>query len=347
MRPELDPSRYDACPAYNEWLDEQHLENGGELDVFGFKPKPSFVLFTLSPDTYEATFPDFMQEREERVKDAVFNRFPAPIAYYFYRFDSGYESELQRLHLLRDTWESVVDVLHALAIAELRHHQTQMAAPLKFSELLSDSISQRLKNVEEISQQLQAAGIVPEFNKYATPTTLATIRRLNQERNAFSHIAAQSEAQARTWIAECYDEVLDVLEALEELQEVQVIRYLNQPEATKLRCESFRGHGATKTIKVIELTPQHTTESTRYFQPGQLLAVVGSGIFCLRPAMYFREDAAGHMTRLCMLRKPHGDPPNRTIEYSVLGEAALHQEPRATFAAELTEIRALFGLGAD
>lgn len=347
MRPQLDRNRYDASPSYNDWLDEQYSDSKGELDIWGFQPRPSEVLFTMSPDTYEAVFPDFMQQREEAIKDAVFNRFPAPIAYYFYRFDNGFESELQRLLLLRDTWEAVVDVLHSLAVSEIRHRQIRLDQPLKFSDLLSDRIAQRLENIEEISRQLQAAGIVPDFHKIASPATIAVMKSLNQERNAFSHSPAQSEMQARAWITECYDDVLDVLEDLSDLENVLIVRYLGQPAAAKLRCETFVGHGATKTIKVFDLTPQQIAESIKYFQQGQLFAIVDGHIFSLRPVIHYREVAAGHTTRLCMFRKTHGDAPNRTIEYSVLGEAVSHYEDRVNFSAELTEIRALFGLGVD
>lgn len=52
MKLQLDPNNYEACPSYNEWLDEQYSEqSGGTLDIRGYQPRPSFVLFTMSPDT--------------------------------------------------------------------------------------------------------------------------------------------------------------------------------------------------------------------------------------------------------------------------------------------------------
>lgn len=347
MRLQLDPNRYDACSPFNDWLDERYLDESGGLNILGFQPRPSEVLFALSPDTYEAAFPDFMQQREEDIREAVLSGFPTPIAYYFYRFENGYESELQRLHFLRDTWEAVVDVLHGLAVGELRHRQIVMNEPLKFRDLLTDSVARRLENIEEISRQIVAVGGVPGFQSVFSTTTLAEMRELNQSRNAFSHGAAQSEAQARGWINECRDDVINVLGDLLELQNLHIVRYLYQPDAVTMRCETFKGHSAAKTIRNFPLSSAQVAESSCYFQQDHMLAMLGGEIFSLRPMIHFRDDASGHTTRLCVLRKTHGVVPSRTIEYAIVGESSSHTLNRSIFFTELTSIRILFGLGGD
>ncbi|MDR0771273.1 MAG: hypothetical protein LBE75_08805 [Burkholderiales bacterium] len=347
MRPKLDPDRYAACPSFNDWLDEQYSDESGDLNILGFRPRPSEVLFTMSPDTYQANFPDFMQQREEEILDLVFNNYPSPIAYYFYRFKNGYENEIQRLLLLRDTWEAIVDVLHALAIAECRFHKIHLSAPLKFKDLLTDSIAQRLENIEEIAKQMLVAGIASEFSKIVKAQAVAAMRDLNQSRNAFSHSAAQSETQARNWVDECHDDVLNILGDLDSLQSVQIIRYLGQPDALTIRGETFKGHGATRTIQTVPLDEKQIQGSSCYFQQGHMLAFVGKLIFSLKPTVHYREDVAGHMTRLCVFRRTHGDVPNRKIEFEVVGESARIEENRKNFFVELTELRGFFGLGDD
>lgn len=343
----LDSANYDACPRYNDWLDDQYSDQSGSLNILGFQPRPSFVLFKLSPDTYEATFSDFNRLREDEIKDIVFDSFPSPIAYYFYRFQNGYENELQRLHFLRDTWESTIDVLHALALAECRHRQVALNEPIKFKNFFSDSVAQRLENIEEIIAQISATGVLPNISQISSTATLAVMRDLNQSRNAFSHSAAQSEMQARNWISECLFDVLEILAALEGMKDVQIVRYLNQNDRETLRCETFKGQSSTRTIQNINLTPQQIAESSQYFRPGQILVISNGMIFGLRPMIHFREDSVGHTTRLCMFRKTRGEAPNRRLEYEVVGEAVRYEENRILFAVEVTELRALFGLGAD
>lgn len=348
MKLQLDPTNYEACPPYNEWLDEQYSEqSGGALDILGYQPRPSFVLFSMSPNTYEATFSDFTQQREQAIKEAVCNQFPSPIAYYFYRFENGYESDLQRLLFLRDTWESVIDILHAFAVAECRHRNIQVVGPLKFKDFFTDSVAKRLENIEGITTQLSAAGILPAVAKISPAAILVTMKELNQSRNAFSHSAAPSEAQARSWINECYVDVVEVLAELDGLEDIQIVRYLSQVNGTTLRCEVFKGHSFAKTIKNIKISHQQMLESEKYFQQGQMLVIADGLIFGLRPMVCFREDGVGHTTRLCIFRKTRGEEPDRRLEYEVVGEAVRHEEGRKIFATEINELRGVFGLGAE
>lgn len=344
---QLDSNNYDTFPVYNDWLDEQYSEQSGSLNILGYQPRPSFVLFTMSPDTYEAAFSDFVQQREEEIKGSVYSLFPSPIAYYFYRFENGYENDLQRLHFLRDTWESVIDILHALAVAECRHRSLPLIDPLKFKDFLTDSVAKRLENIEGIINQLGASGVSPSVAKISPIATLVAMRELNQSRNAFSHSSAQSEAQARNWISECYADVLEVLADLSGLEDIKIVRYLSQVDGTTLRCEIFRGYSSTRTIQNIKISHQQMLDSSRYFQQGQMLVIADGLIFGLRPMIHFREDGVGHTTRLCIFRKTRGDAPDRRIDYEVIGEAVRQEEDRRVFAAELNELRGLFGLGEE
>jgi len=347
MKFHLDPGNFDACPQYNAWVDEQFAEQSGTLDVLGFQPRPSFVLFTLGWGTYQAAFDDFQRQREEALKEIVFSDFPSPIAHYFYRFENGYENELQRLHLLRDTWEAMVDILHAIAVAECRFLKVSLTDPVAFKDCFSDSVAQRLLNIERIITHAQSHGIDMQIADIVSISTLQTMRDLNQLRNGFSHSAAQSESQARIWTSECYEDAINALDELRGLADVQVLRYIGQIDARTLRCETFRGHGFTRTINSITLTDDQIRDSQRYFQQGQMLVVCNERIFGLRPLVYCREDASGHTTKLCIFRKTRGDAPNRRIEYEVVGESARWDQDRTIFKSEIDEIRALFGLTPD
>ncbi len=339
MKLRLDLNNFDACPQYNDWLDQQYIEQRiHPLDILGFQPRPSFVLFSLSQVTYQASFADFGEQRQEDLKQTVFNEFPSPIAHYFYRFENGYENDLQRLHLLRDTWEAIIDVLHAVAVAECRFRQIQLSEPIGFSHLLSDSVAQRLLNIERIITYGSDLGFTLGISKIVSVPALQCMRELNQSRNGFSHSAAQSEAQARAWISECYEDVVDVLDELRSLADVQILRYMGQVDGNTLRCEVFVGHGFTRTIRNIGLTTEQVRESQCYFLQGQILLFCDGCLFALRPLVYFREDISGHVTKLCMFRKSRGDVPNRRMEYEVVGEAARLEQDRTLFKAEIDEL---------
>lgn len=347
MRFELDPADFSSCPQFNQWLDESYEEEHGPLEILSYKPRPSEVLFQMSPNTYSAAFADFRQEYDEGLKRAIAENFPSPIAYYYYRFENGYESDLQRLHLMRDTWEAMVDVLHALAVGEVRFRGIALAAPIKFNHLLSDRVADRLLNIERIVDATSATGSGLSIGKVAPQSVLEKMRELNQTRNAFSHSAAQSEAQARTWISECYEDVLGILDDIRALEKCSLLRYMGQTNGNTLRCETFKGHGFTRTIQTIQLTADQVRDSQRYFRQGQILVLLEGCLFSALPLIFFREDAAGHMTKPCVFRKTRGDSPNRLIEFSIVGESAPLEVNRVAFKTEMDEIRVLFGLGAD
>jgi hypothetical protein len=344
---QLDPNRYDACPPYNDWLDAQYQDQSGPLDILSFQPRPSEVLFTMSPDTYQAIFPDFIQYRGERVRELVYDFFPSPIAYYFYRYSEGAENELQQLHFLRDTWEAVIDILHVLAVAEVRHHRLTLAEPIKFKDLLTESVAKRLSNIEEIIQQFHRVGVSSIIGRIAPITTLQAMRELNQSRNAFSHSAAQSALQAQNWISESQEDVIEILDNLRGLAELEIIRFSRLDDAQTLRGEPFVGHSSTRRFKKISITPAQLASSAPYLRQGQLLLVSRDTILSLRPLMHYKEDTVGHTTRLCMFRRAHGEAASRRIEYEIVGESSRYEEDRTIFSTELNELRALFGLDPD
>jgi hypothetical protein len=347
MPSHIDRDDYDSCPQFNDWLDEQYADQHEALDLFGFQPRPSYVLHQLNFSTYEAALADFLSDREEQLKQTVHYDFPAPIAHYYYRFEYGFENELQRLLFLRDTWEAIIDVLHALAVGECRFRQLMLQDPIKFKHFLSDSVAQRLLNIERVIDHAAGQGMNLAISGIVTIPVLNTMRELNRSRNAFSHSAAQSETQARVWISECYQDVLNILEELRGLADVSVVRYLGQEDGKTLRCEFFRGHALTRTIRTLPLTDDQVQASQRYFYQGEILVSVQDCVFSLRPLIYFREDPSGHTTKLCMFRKTKGNAPDRRLEYEVVGEATRRDEDRTHFKLELDELRSLFSLGPD
>ncbi|RPI78490.1 MAG: hypothetical protein EHM45_06385 [Desulfobacteraceae bacterium] len=347
MKFRLDQNNFNACPQYNEWIDMRYGEESKPLDISGFQPRPSFVLFSLSQDTYQAAFADFQQQFQEELKQVIFDKFPTPISYYFYRFENGYENDLQRLYFLRDTWEAIIDILHAVAVAECRFRRISLADPIAFSHFLSDKVAQRLLNIEHIINHADSQNIPLDVSQLIPIATLQLMRELNQTRNAFSHLSTQSELQAQKWIHECYEDVIDILDDLQNIKNIEILRYLGQVDVTTLRCEAFRGHSLTRTIHNIKLTVDQIRNSQQYFRQGQIIVYYNGCLFGLQPLIHYREDSSGHITKLCMFRKTHGKEPNRYIDYEVVSEGVRWEQERILFKLELDEIRALFGLGPD
>jgi hypothetical protein len=97
----------------------------------------------------------------------------------------------------------------------------------------------------------------------------------------------------------------------------------------------------------VPLNAAQVAASQRYFQQGQILISYDSELFSLRPFVHFKEDGSGHLTKLCLFRRTHGDVPNRKIEYEIVGEATRLNEDRGLVQAEINGLRSLFGLGPE
>jgi hypothetical protein len=347
MNSGADKENYDKLPDFNEWVDLQYYDAKGELEVLGFRPRPSYILHQLSFNTYEVALADYRAEKEEDLKEVVTSEFPAPIAHYFYRFLHGSENELQRLHFLRDTWEAIINFLHALAVGEIRFLNLPLTEPLKFSEFLSNQLNDRLVNIERILDHARTHNVTLECEKVLSKALLTKIRELNQTRNAFSHIGAQSEEQARQFISESYVDAIDVLEQLRSLRDIKVMRYLSQQGLKSVRHERFDGHAMTKTIKDLQLTKTQVTDSGRYLQDDQLIVTCGKRFFGLRPFFYFYHDPNGHLTKLCFFKQTRGNVPDRKLIFEVVGESREVGFDRTIFKPELDELRTMFGLAPD
>lgn len=109
-------SGYEDNAEFNEYLDSLY----GTIKIAGSEFPSSKVLFAMEYETYCIALQDFHRDRIERFKEIVIDQFPTPVAMCYYRFENGFEHNLQRLNFLRDTWESIINLIHALVISEFR-----------------------------------------------------------------------------------------------------------------------------------------------------------------------------------------------------------------------------------
>jgi len=341
-RPE--PTNFANVPEFNDWIDDQFEEvNGKELDILGAKPRPSEVLHRMSFDTYEAAFADYQHDREEDIKVFVTDEFPILIAHPFSRFLEGAEHEVQRLQFLRDTWEGLINFVHALVVSEARALRLPLADPVKCASLFSDSLAARLNSIEEILKLAANKGAALECAKIVDLRAVGAIIDLNRTRNAFSHCGAVSEDQAKGFINECVEDVFDVLEAFSDLRRICMLRY-DRLDGGKLRHERFDGHAKTKRFAEITVTPTMLVSANPLLTKSETLVFDGAKLFSVRPFLHLVPKASGHVTEVAFFKKTQGDDPKRMILFEFVGEAHSFDLPRKQFQPEINEIRALFGL---
>lgn len=343
MKATPDPTLFESAPAFNDWIDDQFVkEAGGPLQILGKQMRPSEVLHKFSFDTYQAAFPDFKRFREELIISTVTEKFPIIIAHPFFRFLEGSENELQRLQFLRDTWEGLINFVHALVVSEARAARLSLGVPAKCGQILSESLAVRIGTVESILGLAASSGLKLESSKLVDLGLATTIKELNQARNAFSHTGAVAEDQAKTYINECIEDVFDVLDGFRGLSEVRLLRY-DRLDGLRIRHERFDGHAKTKRFGELPVSQANLGAIVPLLKKEETLLAVGGVIFNAHPFLHLIPQPGGHVTQVAFFKKTKGDAPNRKLLFEIVGEANEFEEDRVPFQPAINEIRVQFG----
>lgn len=108
---------------YRVWCESSY----GIVEVGQEQFHPADVLARMAPDAARRGRDDALVQVRTDVEQTVCDQFPAPIAVPFYSFLEGPRPAVTRLHRLRDTWESMVRLLAAIALSEAASAPTFLA----------------------------------------------------------------------------------------------------------------------------------------------------------------------------------------------------------------------------
>ncbi len=294
---------------YREWCESSYglIELGQE--VF----HPADVLDKLAADAARRGRDDAARQVRADLEQAVCDLFPAPIAVPFHAFLEGSRSPLTRLHRLRDTWESMVRLLAALALSEAASSPVSLA-PLatrdgkdqgwrhcRRRDLISDKLSVRIGLIEGVLRRAGEVGVGLQVATFLPVNVLGEIRRLNVVRNGFSHEAAKSDAQAREIVEEAYPVLLEVLLDLRDMQKIDLIRLVRIRPGGVAEIEQLTGHAQSRRIREIKLDDgASAVVMTAIPVDGmdRMLARIGGKTLDLSPFLYAADDDTGHRTRV-------------------------------------------------
>lgn len=290
------------------------LELGGEI------LHPADVLDKCAPDAARRGRAEVKAQVRKDVEELVCEQFPAPIAIPFHRFMEGPRPPLTRLLNLRDTWEGLVRLLAALALAEaatvtssfspleLRESEAQGFRKCKRRDLRSDRLSIRIGLIEAVLRRAGQIGVPLELIKLLPMDVLAEIRRLNVIRNGFAHDATKSDKQAEEIIEETYPVVLELLVDLREMQNIELFRIskiVPGNDCATAEVELLVGHAQSQRFRDVELDDSATRVAMLAGNVEELhrvLASVGKCTLDLSPNLYTTVDESGHRTRLLVFK---------------------------------------------
>lgn len=274
---------------------------------------PADVLEKLAPDAARRGRDEAWTQVRTDFEQTVCEQFPAPIAVPFYGFLEGPRQSLQRLHRLRDTWESLVRLLAALALSEASRSAISLA-PLvvrdgkdrgwrecKRRDLSSDKLAVRIGLIEGVLCRAQQVGADLQLASLVPMEVLAEVRRLNFVRNGFAHEATKSDVQAREIIDEAYPVVREVLLDLRDMQSIELLRIHAIQPGGQAEVEKLTGHAQSRRIHELALDPDAARlamSATSVDGMSRVLAHVGGFTWDLSPFLYTADDDTGHRTRV-------------------------------------------------
>ncbi len=294
---------------YRAWCESSYgmVEIGQE--VF----HPAHVLETMAPDAARRGRDECSAMIRTDLEQAVCEQFPAPIAVPFHSFLEGPRSSLARLHRLRDTWESLIRLLAALALSEAAAIATSLT-PLvlrdgigqgwrecKRQDLLSDRLAVRIGLVEGVLHRAHGLGVQLQVASWLPTDVLGEVRRLNVVRNGFSHASAKSEVQAKALIEEAYPVFREVLLDLRDMKNIELMRIHSIQAGGKADVERLNGHAQSRRISESALDAGAVgivMSATPVDGMDRVFARVGGLTLDLSPFLYAADDDTGHRTSL-------------------------------------------------
>lgn len=292
---------------YRGWCESSYgiVELGQE--VF----HPADVLDKLAPDAARRGRDDASAQVRTDLEQAVCEQFPAPIAIPFHAFLEGPRQPLTRLHRLRDTWESLVRLLAAIALSEaagiaahlgplvLREGEDQGWRKCSRRDLFSDKLSVRIGLVEGVLHRASELGVDLKLASLVPRATLREVRRLNVVRNGFSHESTKSDAQAKDIIDEAYPVFREVMLDLRDLQSIELIRLYGIRAGGNAEVERLIGHAQSRRISELILDAEAAAiaiSAKPIDGMDRVLARLDGVTLDLSPFSYAADDSTGHRT---------------------------------------------------
>lgn len=334
---------------YRDWCESLH----GMIELGQEEFHPADVL-ELAADAARRGRDDASAQVRTDLEQAVCDLFPAPIAVPFHAFLEGSRSELMRLHRLRDTWESMVRLLAALALSEaascpislaplvIRDGKDQDWRQCRRRDLISDKLSVRIGLIEGVLHRAGELGVDLQVATLLPMEVLGEIRRLNVVRNGFSHEATKSDAQARDIVGEVYPVFREVLLDLREVQKVDLVRLQKIQPGGIAEIEQLTGHAQSRRIREIKLDDSASSvamSATPVHGMDRILARFGEKTLDLSPFLYAIDDDTGHRTRVLDFKRKEADE----WHLECVADSTIKTSPAARHEVLLARLEMLLG----
>ncbi len=328
-------------PDFDEILDAE-----GAIDIRGRIFARSEVLAS-DPVAYREALAEYRDDKKRELFETVTQRFPSPIAHCLYRFLHSHETETERLLFLKDTWEAVIAIVFAMAVAEVRSRgQIISVTTDKVRDFKRHLDSQNLRDRLEVVRVVLASEVsVPLLRDTVPMSAVRVLIDLNERRNQdIAHRATPDERRAIALVEEFEPKVVSLLEDLAQFETVEVVRYVGpgkkRGEGT---FETFVGHGSTRTISARALSDR-VTAAIGGRSKEEVLLLRADDMIPLSPMIVMRASR-GHRSELAFMKKRRAESETSAFTFESFGVAAEFESDSSDLALDLDAVKACFTQG--
>lgn len=308
-----DELQYDdqRCQRFNESLDEE-----GAVVIASIPFQRSRILFELANTTYKDAYTEFQEQEYDDLKQTVFDYYPASIAYNFRLSErgEGANDPVRKLLHLKDTWESIVFILYALIMGEIRHKGVDLKTAQHFvsfdpsgnprysyfntDKILSDALKQKIQNIKGFILHGKANSLGFKFEEI-DETLCDDLFSLQDIRNDISHHTAPTREQAESELQQVAPIFREMLTKTRFLEDCKIMRF--ESFSSICRCETFNGHSLNREYENPDLTEPQKTYIIGLGQD-QLFVLWDTECFSISPFLHFSKDGTGHESYLCFFK---------------------------------------------
>lgn len=322
---------------------DDYINAEGPVVIAGREFLRSNILAS-DPEYYTEALLEWRQQQLDELLDTATERFPYPIAHCLYRYLNSALSENERLQFLKDTWESIIALIYALTVTEVRAHGNTIAVTTTkvrdFKRYLdSQNVRERL---EVVRVAYESSADLPLLRSTVSREAVDQMIRLNAHRNEdFAHLGTLNERQSSALIMELEPEVYSMLREVSALEQVEIVRFdrMGRKRAEGI-FETFLGHASTRTVETRVISPQMAAAFSQR-SANEVFLTSGEEVFPLSPIIV-KRDAKGHRSELAFMKKRRVEDGRSIFTFEAFGVAEEFEDDSAELAADLDSIKARF-----
>ncbi len=289
---------YNISENFNNSLDDE------KVNIANSDFNKSWLLYNTDPELYAIALEEFNENEKDTFFEQIPEEAPQILANPLHHYRHDYDSEQNRLHLLRDVWENAIHLLYSIALCELRFRNIKLPLLKKSKDLFSDRIDHKCYILKKILDLADKQKIELDILDIYTSEDIDALIDLNNERNGFLHSQAISEKEAKEKHQKLYPILKDILCSLAGLLEIKIGSYKNaNSPPTKI---SFSGHNGTSPKNFDFDFGENFPNVMAELNDLEAVCIINDNCFRLSPFIKIKEGDGSRVKNMAILKQKKG-----------------------------------------